>query len=314
MKKMINKTHVEGRIAEHNLELRTSQKGVQYIGGKLVVATDEAGLNTIPVEIIYVTATNKNGSPNKTYETLSNIINNGKTILNDGIANATMVRLDSSVGLNEWYKDENGEKTLVSAKRIAGGFAHLTQTLNADEGARNTFECDMVITGTVFFEGDEEKGTQDKLVVKGCTFDFSGKVLPVEFSVTNPNGIKYFENNLDATPNTPVFTKVWGKMINETIITKNVEESAFGEAVVKEVKREKRDWVITGMSKDAYEFDTEGVLTAKELQDAMANRNIYLADLLQKQIERENAKKNNNNAFGATAPAASAPAAGGFNF
>ena len=36
-------------------------------------------------------------------------------------------------------------------------------------------------------------------------------------------------------------------------------------------KKERKDWVITGTSTVKYEFDTEGVLTAQELKEAIAN-------------------------------------------
>lgn len=311
MKKMINKTHVEGRLFESTLEVKVSKAGVTYIGGKLQVATDEECLNVVPVEYTYVVPTFKSGSENKNYAVLKQLIDSGKTVVAHGKDEATLVRIDPSIGLNEWYKDENGTDVLVSTKRNEGGFIHIIQALNPDEGKRNTFETDMVITGAVLIEGDEEKGTQDKLAVKGCIFNFAGRLMPVEFSVLNPNGIKYFEN-LDATPNTPVFTKVWGRQVSETIITKTVEESAFGESVVKESKRERKDWVVTGTSTVPYEFDVEGVLTAQELKEAMSAREIHLAEMLQKQKEYQAQKDNKNNAFNAS-PAAT-PAAGGFNF
>ena len=326
MKKMINKGHIEGRVSESTLAIKVSKKGITYIGGKLDVATDEAGLNVVTVDFPYVAEKFNNGNENKTFGILKqfcdikdandNIVTkaSARTLMNLDKSNgevATMVRLDPSIDLNEWYKDENGVDTLVSAKKLAGGFAHIVTALNADETARNKFECDMVITGTVMLDGDEEKGTQDKLIVKGCTFNFRNEILPVEFSVTNPNGMKYFEN-LDATPSTPVFTKVWGKIVNETIITQTTEESAFGEAVVKEVKKNKRDWLITGTSTVAYDFGDEAVLTGQNLQEAMSNRQVMLATKLQDQKAREAAKKDAGNAF--TAAASSAPAPGGFSF
>lgn len=321
-KKMINKTHVEGRVYENKLELKVSQKGVTYIGGKLHVATDEAGLNVVTVDYPYVAEKYNNGNENKTFTTLKafvdvkdaagNIVTpkTAKSIMEHGKEEATMVRLDPSIGLNEFYREEGGKDLLVSVKRNEGGFAHVVQSLNADEGARNTFEADMVITGTVLVEGDPEKGTEDKLKVKGCIFNFANKLMPIELSVINPNGIKYFEN-LDATPGTPVFTKVWGKQISETIITTITEESAFGDAVVKESKKERKDWVITGTSTAPYEFDVDGVLTAQELKEFMAAREVHLAELLQGQKERAAKKAQNNNAFTASAPA---PTAGGFTF
>ena len=310
MKKMINKAHVEGRIFESSLEVKVSKKGVTYIGGRLQIATDENCVNVIPVEYTYVAPTFANGNENKNFAALKAIIENGKTVEKDGKDAATMVRIDPSIGLNEWYKDENGQDILVSTKRNEGGFIHTVQSLNADEGKRNTFEADMIINGTVFVEGDEDRGTTDKLTVKGCIFNFANKMLPVEFSVTNPNGIKYFEN-LDATKATPVFTKVWGRQVSETIVTKTTEQSAFGEDVIKESKRERKDWVITGTSTNPYEFDDEATITAQELKEAMSAREIHLAETLQRHKEYQAQKANKNNAFNATP---SAPAAGDFSF
>ena len=313
MKKMINKAHVEGKISESTLEMKVSKKGVTYIGGKLDVATDNAGLNVVTVEFPYVAERFNNGNENKTYGVLKSIIDSGKTIMGNPNEDATLVRLDPSISLNEWYRDDNGTKTLVSTKRLTGGFAHVVPSINADEAARNKYECDMVITGTIFVEGDEEKKTSDKLIVKGCTFDFAGRMLPIELSVTNPNGIKYFEDKIDASPSNPVFTKVWGKIVNETIVTTVTEESAFGEPVVRESKRTKRDWILTGMSVAPYDFDDESTITAQELKDAIAAREVHKAELLQSQEAREAEKAKNGNAFTA-ASSAPAPTAGGFSF
>ena len=224
---------------------------------------------------------------------------------------ATMVRLDPSISLNEWYRDDNGQKVLVSTKRLSGGFAHIVNSINNDEGARNKFECDMVITGTQMIEGDEERGTVDKMIVKGCTFDYAGKMLPIELSFVNPNGIAHFENQ-DISPVTPLFTKVWGRIVNETIKTTMTEETAFGEPIVRETVKHKRDWVLTGMSVNPYEFDTEGILTAQEFRDIIAAREVHKADLLQQQEARERARANGNNVF--SAPASAAPTTGAFSF
>ena len=312
MKKIINKAHVEGRISESTLELKVSKKGVTYIGGKLDIATDNDGLNIVTVDFPYVAERFNNGSENKTFGVLKNIIENGKTLMGNPGEDATLVRLDPSISLNEWYRDDNGTKTLVSTKKLSGGFAHVVNAINADETARNKFECDMIITGTLLVEGDEEKGTQDKLIVKGCTFDFANRMLPIELSVVNPNGIKYFEDKIDASPAEPVFTKVWGKIVNETIITTLTEESAFGEPIVKEVKKSKRDWVLTGMAVSPYDFDDENTITAQELKDAIAAREVYKAEMLQAQEAREAEKQKGNNAF--TANSNSTPVAGGFQF
>ncbi len=318
MKKMINKVHVEGRVYESDLAVKVSKKGVTYIGGKLSVATDEAGLNVVDVNYSYVPEKYNSGSENKTFGVLKQLIETGKTIMANGKDEATVVRLDSSIGLNEFFnaneKDENGNPALIVAKRADSGFAHIesdANRLNSDEGKRNTFEVDMVINSCVRLDANEEKNIPEKVIVKGCVFNFRNDLLPIELSVTNANGMNYFED-LGATPNTPKFTKVWGRIINETIVTTITEESAFGEPVVKETTRNRRDWVITGTSTVPYEFDEEGVLTADELKECLSNRQVHLATL-RKNYDDYQAQKANKaeSGFGSAAPKV---ADGGFDF
>ena len=310
MKTVVNTTHVEGLVYESSLELRVSGQnsknpGTEFIMGNLNIATDNNCTNIVPVHFTYVTATTGKGNANATFNVLKDIID-GKigTVMANGADSAGKVRIDSAIGLNEFYSDRNGKEELVSTKRNEGGFVHTVTTLNPDEKARNTFMADMLITSVTHVDGDEEKGTKDKALVRGCVFDFRKAVLPVEFSVTNARGMDYFEG-LEASPKSPVFTKVWGRQVSQTITNKKVEESGWGEANVQESTSTRRDWVITGSNTEPYAWDDEETITAKELTEAMANREVYLAGIKQRQDEYKASK---------AAPAAAAPATGGFNF
>lgn len=317
MRKTVNRERVEGRVYEHNLNMKVTGEtskhpGTNYINGTLDIATDEDCLNIVTVNFTYVTETTSKGNKNETYSTLKNIIETGKTILQDGKDAATMVRIDTALGVNDFYTNRNGEEQLVSAKRNDGGFVH-TESKLGDEQARNTFECDMLINGTRLVEADEERHIPaDYLIVKGAVFNFRNAILPVEFVVKNPGGIKYFES-LEASPNNMVFTKVWGKIESQTIVDKREEESAFGEAAVKEYERKVREWVITGTAKEPYEMgDAQNGITIDEIKQMLADRETYLAD-----IKKRNAEWQAQRATASAAPqsVASAPAAvGGFNF
>lgn len=320
MKKTLNKEHISGRIYDHALAIKTVQStesknyGKEFINGTIDIATDDDCLNIVQVHFTYVTETTSKGNKNATYGALKNIIENGKTILNDGAENATIVKIDTALALNDFYTSRNGEETLVSAKRNEGGFVTIIQKME-DADNRNTFECDMLINGTRYVEADPEKNiAEDYLVVKGAVFDFRNAILPVEFIVKSKGGIKYFES-LDASPQNMTFTKVWGKINSETIVTKREEESAFGEPAVKEYTRTVREWVITGTSKaDAvYEIgDAENGITTEDIKKAMADREVYLADVKKRQDEYQASKNAGSSTPGASA---TAPAAqGGFNF
>lgn len=312
MKKMINRTYIEGILYENKLELKESgpnskNPGTKFISGTIDIATDDAGLNIVPIHFTYVTEMTSRNSVNPTYNTLMNIID-GKfgTVMADGKDNAVKIRVDSALGLNEFYTDKNGTTELVSAKRNEGGFVHIIDSfVNNDESKRNRFECDMLITNVSIKEADEERGLPEKAIVKGAIFDFRNALLPVEFSAINPGAIKYFES-LDASNANPVLTKLWGNQVSETIVRTYTEENAFGEDYVREVKSSRKDFVITGAAKEPYEWDSEDTLTAKELAEAITAREVYLANIKKRQDEY--------NASRGTAAATAAPANGGFNF
>ena len=321
-KTVINKERIEGRIYEHNLSLKQVQNkesknyGKDFIQGTLDIATDDAGLNIVTVHFTYVAPVYNSGKPNNTFNVLKNIIEHGKSVVVDGAENATIVRVDAALGLNDFYTDRNGEETLVSAKRNAGSFVNIIESASkmAPENQRNTFETDMLITGTEYVEADEEKNIkEDYLKLKGYIFDFRKAILPVEFWVKNQGGIKYFES-LDASKENPTFTKVWGNINTQTIVTKKEEESAFGDPTVTEYSRTIREWVVTGTSKadSVYPIgDDEAGITGEDVKKALADREVYLAEVKKRNDEYQ-ASKN------ASAPAekvATATAAqGGFNF
>ncbi len=313
MRKTINRTKIAGRVYEHNLEVKVTgptskAPGTEYIRGDLNVATDEDCLNVVSVHFSYVTATTKKGQPNNTFAALMKIINEGKTVVIDGAENATIVKVDTALGVNDF---PNREGEMVSAKRNEGGFVTIVNSLsNTDD--RNKFECDMYINGTRRVEADEEKNIpEDYLVVKGAVFDFRNALIPVEFVCRDKGGMSYFEN-LDASSSNPTFTKVWGLINSQTIVTRREEASAFGEPAIKEYSRTIREWTITGCNPEPYEIgDAENGITAEDMSKAVEDRNVHLAEV------KKNAEDYRARATAATpvTTQATAPASvGGFNF
>lgn len=302
--KIVNRTHVEGYVYQHTLELKTSgpnsaKPGTEFISGNLDVATDDAGINIVTVHFTYVTAMTSGGKENATFKTLSDIIS-GKvgSVMANGADQAGKVSIDSAIGLNEFYSDRNGKVELVSAKRNEGGFVHVVQAINEDEKTRNTFETDIVITGVTHRDADEEKDIPEKAIVRGAIFDFRNALLPVEFSVVNPHAIAYFEG-LEASSKNPVFTKVKGRQISEVTVRKIVEEGAFGEPSVREVPNTRKDYVITWAAKEPYLWDDESTMTAQQLIDAMAAREVHLAEIKKRQDDYKAQKNQPAGAFNA---------------
>ena len=314
MMKVKNECHIEGYLYEHNLEKKVSGEksknpGTEFISGTISIATDEDILNIVPIHFTYVTALTASGKPNATFATLSNIVDGTyDTVMNGGKDNAAKIRVDSAIGLNEFYSDRNGQEELVSTKRNEGGFVHLvTDGLVDDVKNRNTFKCDMLITNVRHIDADEEKNLPEKAIVRGAIFDFRKSLLPVEFTAVNPGAINYFEG-LDASNSNPVFTQIWGRQVSETVVRTITEESAFGDPHVREVKSNRKDWVITGARPEPYEWDDESTLTAAEVNEAGKERELMLAALKQRQDEYKASKGTNS------VKSVSTPTNGTFNF
>lgn len=305
---MKNKTHIEGYLYQHTLEMKESgpnskNPGTVFISGNVDVATDDKMTNIVTVHYSYTTATTSTGKTNATFNVLKDIID-GKlgTVMGNGIENATKIAIDSAIGLNEFYSDRNGKEELISAKRNEGGFAVVKTSIVEDASKRNTFDVDMVITGTTVIEADPDRNLPEKLVLRGAIFDFRKALLPVTLSVINPNGIAYFES-LGASQSEPVFTRLQGSIISEVVTNTVVEESAFGDAKVKEYSNTRKDYVVTWAAPSPYEWDDESSITANELKKLMADRETYLATIKARQDEYKNSKIQTTT-----------PAPGGFNF
>lgn len=285
-KNMTNATHIEGLLYQHTLESKvTGEKsanpGTTYITGTIEIATDNNLTNIVPVHFTYVTATTSKGKANSTFTVLQKIIDGViGSVMGGSKETAAKVRVDSAIGLNEFFSDRNGTEELVSAKRNEGGFIHVADALLEDEKQRNTFKVDMIINGVTRLEEDEERQIPERCVVKGYIFDFKKAILPVDFVVYSKGGMDYFESLT-----TPAFTTLWGNQISEVIKKEIREESAFGEDSVRVVQSSRKSFSITGTSKECYPWDDEEYISVKELNEAMANRETYLATLKQRSDE-----------------------------
>ena len=303
MRKTWNTAHIEGRIYQHDLEVKTVKNqasknfGKPYIGGKIEVAVDEACLSVIPVSFTYVTETTSKGGKNKTYAELLKIIENGKTVMMDGVEVATKVSIDTAQALNDFIVEED---QFVSQQILNGGFVEIVDKLK-DEDQRAKFKMDMVITNIKTVDADPEKFIDEPFVaVRGAAFTFRNELLPYELVVKNPLGMKYFED-LEVSNANPLFTSVWGNLNFTTKSIAGTTEAAFGEDAVDVKQRKVKEWVITGCLKVPYDFGDEKELTMDELIKLSQNREVHLADIKKKREEYLASQQTENNAFGGAA-------------
>lgn len=310
-KKLINTSHIEGYIYEHDLKKNTSKKnpGVEYIKGTLSIATDEDMLNVVKINFRYLTPLTKSNKPNATYNTLLNIIE-GRigTVADNGKENAGKVRIDSALGLNEWYNPQSNFKELISVKINEGGFVHALQTLG-EENTRATFETDVLINKVIHQESDPEKNLPERALVKGYIFNFRDEIFPWDFVVTSPAGISYFET-LGVSDKRPIFTRVRGEQVSKIIVKTIEEDGAFDGPAVREVRDTQKEFRITWASPAPYEWDSEETLLASEVAEKMAARETSLAEIKKNQLDYAAQKS----PAPTPAPGAASPASDDYDF
>lgn len=290
MKKMINKVHIEGWVYDHKLTSKVAGEkaknpGVTFINGTVDIATDDNCLNIVTIHYSYVTPVTKQNKPNATFNALNSILTDNKTVVKVGKENAVKVRADTSIGLNEFYSDRSGKEELVSAKRNEGGFIHIiTDALSEKDTDRNNWEADTVVTKVREIEADPERNLPAKVVISGYMFDFKNALLPVDVVAYKESAQNYFLG-LEASESNPTFIKLKGQQVSQVIIRTVTEESAFGdEPDVKEFKNTVREFVVTG-ALPPYEWDSEESITAQEMKEALASREITKAEIKERQDE-----------------------------
>ena len=270
MKKIINKVHGEGLVYESTLESRVAGERAQvpgsiFISGKISLQVDEDNVVTFD---FLEGEKNKNQKENKRFQDLKALIGM-KTIVSDGEENATKLRIDSALSINDFIPKNSTE--MISAMRNFNGFVH-TSTGKYDPKA--TFETDLLISNKkkeLEKNDDGDMVETGRLEVIGYTFSFKGDILPVKFYAISEAAIKYFVGITDNT-----FTKVWGKLVTEDSSYAKVEKSAFGEDKTVTYTRVKKRYVLTGANVEAYDLGDESVLTVEEVKDALAARKVYL--------------------------------------
>ena len=295
----INKVHIEGRVFNHTLQKKVSGEnsknpGTEFIGGQINVATDEEGINIVPVRFTYVTEYYpKSGKPNDTYKVLSQIIDDDECWEKDGKDQAPQVRIDGDIEVND-FMGRDGE--MVEAKQIRGSFVHYANGsygLNSNENQRNTFEADMLIAATI---DQEVENGDDYLNLRGYVFAYRNALVPVTFTVRSPGGISYFQKR-DISNANPLLTKVWGNIISTTQEIKTEVESAWGGPQVNVTTRTLRAWEIVGSSDTPYEWDDESTLTIDEFKKLLEQREETKAAAKKRAEEFAASRNNGKSAF-----------------
>lgn len=315
MRKTENSLNVEGKIYQFNLDEKVTGEnskapGTHYISGTIDVAIDSTLENIVQVHYTYVAPTYSSGKTNMNYTILKQIIDSGKTVITDGYAAATVVKLNPSYAVNDFYPQ--GQDTVVTQPRNEGGFVAIVpeNTLHPEgDVGRHKFTVDMVISNVAEVVPDEG---DSYVTIKGIAFNYNNTAaLPITVTARNKAAGDYFLG-LGASNDHPVFTRLWGRIVNTITKIEKTTESAFGEATVDIVTKRNKEYVVTGANPVPYEFGSEESITAAELQKILQDREIYLAN--EKKRTEEYRASQSGNANGVATSAQAAVPQGAFKF
>lgn len=294
MKNKMNREILEGRLYDFDLTKKTVKNqasnyyGQEFWSGTIHIATDEAGLNVIPVHYTFVLPTFGNGKTDSRFSAFEKITTENKAWVREGVGkeNAEKIRLTPSGDLNDFYM-VNDDRA-VSAQRNEGGFITFIKELAPEGTPRNKFTYDMIINKVTVIEPKE--GTDDVLHARihGVIFNFREAILPWDLIAYNPKAIEYFEG-LGVSSANPIYTQVWGSIKNTTIREKKEVENAWGEPIVEYSERTRREWVIEGSKPQLYDFTDED---RADLQKKIADRNVHLEEVKSAAIAYANSQKN----------------------
>ena len=291
MKNTINKENLEGRLYDFDLSKKTVKNqasnyyGQEFWSGTIQIATDEAGLNVIPVHYTFILPTFGNGKTDSRFSAFEKITSEEKTWLKVGKENAEMIRLTPSGDLNDFYI-VNDDRA-VSAQRNEGGFITFIKELAPEGTSRNKFTYDMIINKVTVVEPKEDTDDVLHARIHGVIFNFRGAILPWDLIAYNPKAIEYFEG-LGVSSAEPIYTQVWGSIKNTTIKVEKEVENAWGEPMIEYSERTRREWVIEGSKPQLYDFTEEDMT---DLQKKIGDRNVHLEEVKSAAIEYANNQK-----------------------
>ena len=294
MKKAQNKEILEGRLWDFDLTKKTVQNknsknfGKEFWSGTINIATDEAGLNVIPVHYAYVVPTFGNGKTDSRYAAIEKIVAEEKTWQKVGKDGAEKIRLTPSADVNVFYPE--GSKEPVKQQRNEGGFITFVKELAPEGSQRNKFTLDILINEVKIVEPKEDSDEQPYAKIHGLIFNYNNDVAPFDLVAHKERAISYFEG-LGASQKEPVFTQVWGPISCTTVKIQKTIESAFGDPVVETVDRTRREWVVEGARITPYDFGDEKVLTKEEVQTKIQAMNVRHAEVKAAAEEYYNERK-----------------------
>ena len=301
MKKIENNVYIAGVLVANNLEEKTRDDGSEYIGGSIVLRTDDESEHEIRFFADkYKKDANKNytSEENKLYKSYAEFIETAKTIADvaDSDERPTVVRItDGSFTANDYVPE--GKTDVVTSNAIWARFINVVPEKDIDS---TLMKAEFNVAGIIESIKDETKNdtpTGNKIITFNNIRQTSanGKwnkdaelevdsLIPIKLTLPSDlvkgfAQIGYYEG---------CYTKFVGRLINTTKTEKVVEKMALGKDHVKEFTTYDRKYLIEAADEPKSIYDID--LTDEIVEALIKKRKIHLDDV---KNNRKNGSSNN---------------------
>lgn len=289
LKQAENSVKIEGILSEIDLKTGSTVKNgktVEYISGSIKVRVTQV-LNGENIELdipifMYSNKLKNDGGPNPAYASIERIMNEYVSIAAAGIDAADRVRItNGNIRMNEYYS-QNGQ--LTSYPRINASFVTKITDLSK-YNPEATFSVVFMIAAMGYETDKDGVQIENKFKIRGILPQYGGKVDVVDFYATSPNVI----NAVSSYWSEKDTVKINGKLNFTSAVEEKLVEVDFGEPRMERRTVTISELIITGGTQTP--LDGDFAFDEDEINEALKDRQAYLATLKEKAKDKENTKK-----------------------
>ena len=289
LKQAENSVKIEGVLSEIDLKTGSTVKNgktMEYISGSIKVRVNQI-LNGKEVDLdipVYMFANKlkNDGNPNPAYASIERVMNEYVSIAAAGYDAADRVRItNGNIRMNEYYGQ--GDK-LISFPRINASF--VTKLTDLSKYTPEASFSAVFMIAAMGYETDKE-GVQidNKFKIRGILPQYGGKVDVIDFYATTPSVIEAVSSYWTEKDT----VKINGKLNFTSAIEERMVEVDFGEPRMERRTITVSELIITGGTQTP--LDGDFAFDEDEINEALKERQAYLAELKTKAKQKENAPK-----------------------
>ena len=289
LKQAENNCKIEGVLSEIDLKAGSTVKNgktVEYISGSIKVRVNQI-LNGKEVDLdipvhMFANKLKNDGNPNPAYASIERVMNEYVSIAAAGYDAADRVRItNGNIRMNEYYGQ--GDK-LISFPRINASF--VTKLTDLSKYTPEASFSAVFMIAAMGYETDRD-GVQidNKFKIRGILPQYGGKVDVIDFYATTPSVIEAVSSYWTEKDT----VKINGKLNFTSAIEERMVEVDFGEPRMERRTITVSELIITGGTQTP--LDGDFAFDEDEINEALKERQAYLAELKTKAKQKENAPK-----------------------